>query len=81
MTSPMEEHQMESSVPPGFRSHPTEEELVGYYLVKKINSLEIDVDFIVEIDLYRMEPWEIQGNSCLKCLHFSIKCKWFLDLA
>lgn len=49
------------SVPPGFRFHPTEEELVGYYLRRKINSLKIDLDVIVEFDLYRMEPWDIQG--------------------
>lgn len=53
---------MESScVPPGFRFHPTEEELVGYYLERKINSLSIDLDVIVDIDLYKMEPWDIQG--------------------
>jgi hypothetical protein len=53
--------EMESCVPPGFRFHPTEEELVGYYLARKINSLKIDLDVIVDIDLYKMEPWDIQG--------------------
>ncbi|KAF7141740.1 hypothetical protein RHSIM_Rhsim06G0096400 [Rhododendron simsii] len=53
--------EMESCVPPGFRFHPTEEELVGYYLKRKVNSLKIDLDVIVDIDLYRMEPWDIQG--------------------
>ncbi|XP_031393147.1 NAC domain-containing protein 30-like [Punica granatum] len=62
MAASMEDHQMESSVPPGFRFHPTEEELVGYYLTRKINSLEIDLDVIVEIDLYKMEPWDIQDR-------------------
>jgi len=53
---------MESCVPPGFRFHPTEEELVGYYLNRKINSLKIDLDVIVEVDLYKIEPWDIQGT-------------------
>lgn len=53
---------MESCVPPGFRFHPTEEELVGYYLKRKVNSLKIDLDVIVDIDLYRMEPWDIEGT-------------------
>lgn len=53
--------EMESCVPPGFRFRPTEEELVGYYLNRKVNSLKIDLDVIVDIDLYRMEPWDIQG--------------------
>ncbi|KAE9457468.1 hypothetical protein C3L33_10612, partial [Rhododendron williamsianum] len=54
--------EMESCVPPGFRFHPTEEELVGYYLKRKVNSLKIDLDVIVDIDLYRMEPWDTQGT-------------------
>ncbi|XP_028805810.1 NAC domain-containing protein 30 [Neltuma alba] len=56
---------MESCVPPGFRFHPTEEELVGYYLKRKINSLKINVDVIVELDLYKMEPWDIQDRCKL----------------
>ncbi|GAB2271940.1 hypothetical protein Dimus_006768 [Dionaea muscipula] len=54
-----------SCVPPGFRFHPTEEELVGYYLQRKINSLRIDLDIIVDIDLYNMEPWDIQDRCNL----------------
>ncbi|KAK8651651.1 hypothetical protein V6N13_141240 [Hibiscus sabdariffa] len=54
--------ELESCVPPGFRFHPTEEELVGYYLQRKINSLRIDLDVIIEIDLYKMEPWDIQAS-------------------
>ncbi|KAL6962020.1 hypothetical protein U1Q18_036976 [Sarracenia purpurea var. burkii] len=53
--------EIESCVPPGFRFHPTDEELVGYYLRRKVNSLNIDLDVIADIDLYRMEPWDIQG--------------------
>jgi len=52
---------MESCVPPGFRFHPTDEELVGYYLRKKVASQKIDLDVIKEIDLYRIEPWDLQG--------------------
>ncbi|KAA3461112.1 NAC domain-containing protein 7-like [Gossypium australe] len=51
---------MESSVPPGFRFHPTDEELVGYYLRKKVASQKIDLDVITDIDLYRIEPWDLQ---------------------
>ncbi|GAB2224040.1 hypothetical protein Droror1_Dr00004786 [Drosera rotundifolia] len=55
----------EATVPPGFRFHPTEEELVGYYLQRKINSMRIDLDIIVDIDLYKMEPWDIQDRCKL----------------
>jgi hypothetical protein len=53
---------MESCVPPGFRFHPTDEELVGYYLRKKVASQKIDLDVIRDIDLYRIEPWDLTGT-------------------
>ncbi|GMI95584.1 NAC 007, VASCULAR RELATED NAC-DOMAIN PROTEIN 4, EMBRYO DEFECTIVE 2749 [Hibiscus trionum] len=49
-----------SHVPPGFRFHPTDEELVDYYLRKKIASKQIDLDVIKDVDLYRIEPWDLQ---------------------
>ncbi|CAN1265300.1 NAC domain-containing protein 7 [Linum perenne] len=48
-------------VPPGFRFHPTDEELVDYYLRKKVNSRRIDLDVIKDVDLYKIEPWDLQG--------------------
>ncbi|XP_039000928.1 NAC domain-containing protein 37-like [Hibiscus syriacus] len=51
-----------SSVPPGFRFHPTDEELVGYYLRKKVASQKIDLNVIGDIDLYRIEPWDLQDR-------------------
>ncbi|KAJ1695808.1 hypothetical protein LUZ63_012506 [Rhynchospora breviuscula] len=53
------------SVPPGFRFHPTEEELVGYYLMRKVTSQKIDFDIIRDVDLYRIEPWDLQE----RCKH------------
>ncbi|XP_021748485.1 NAC domain-containing protein 43-like [Chenopodium quinoa] len=50
----------ESRVPPGFRFHPTEEELLQYYLRKKVASEKIDLDVILEVDLNKLEPWDIQ---------------------
>lgn len=52
-----------SHVPPGFRFHPTDEELVDYYLRKKVASKKIDLDVIKDIDLYKIEPWDLQGNQ------------------
>ncbi|XP_071707597.1 NAC domain-containing protein 7-like [Rutidosis leptorrhynchoides] len=49
-----------SHVPPGFRFHPTDEELVDYYLRKKINSRPIELDVIRDVDLYKIEPWDLQ---------------------
>ncbi|KAK9136246.1 hypothetical protein Syun_015576 [Stephania yunnanensis] len=50
----------ESCIPPGFRFHPTDEELVGYYLKQKVSSQKIDFNVIKEIDLYRIEPWDLK---------------------
>ncbi|KAL8159612.1 hypothetical protein V2J09_001149 [Rumex salicifolius] len=53
------------SLPPGFRFHPTDEELVAYYLKRKINGRKIDLDVIPEVDLYKCEPWELPNKSLL----------------
>ncbi|WCJ26649.1 NAC domain containing protein 12 [Euphorbia peplus] len=50
----------QSQVPPGFRFHPTEEELLHYYLRKKVAFEKIDLDVIREVDLNKLEPWDIQ---------------------
>ncbi|KAG9139193.1 hypothetical protein Leryth_018785 [Lithospermum erythrorhizon] len=47
------------NLPPGFRFHPTDEELVMHYLVRKCASQNIDVPIIAEIDLYKYNPWEL----------------------
>lgn len=53
----------QSCVPPGFRFHPTEEELLNYYLRKKVASEKIDLDVIRDVDLNKLEPWDIQGAT------------------
>ncbi|XP_068634913.1 NAC domain-containing protein 43-like [Aristolochia californica] len=50
----------QSRVPPGFRFHPTEEELLHYYLRKKVACEKIDLDVIRDVDLNKLEPWDIQ---------------------
>lgn len=49
-----------AEVPPGFRFHPSDEELVDYYLRKKVASRRIDLNVIKDVDLYKMEPWDLQ---------------------
>ncbi|GAB4857810.1 hypothetical protein Ancab_015715 [Ancistrocladus abbreviatus] len=52
-------------LPPGFRFHPTDEELVGYYLQRKVEGLEIELEVIPVIDLYKHDPWELPDKSFL----------------
>ncbi|KAL8159860.1 hypothetical protein V2J09_001397 [Rumex salicifolius] len=55
-----------SSLAPGFRFHPTDEELVAYYLKRKVSGKPFRVDAISEIEVYRVEPWDLPGLSKLK---------------
>lgn len=52
-----------AGVPPGFRFHPTDEELLHYYLKKKISFQKFDLEVIREVDLNKIEPWDLQGKS------------------
>nr|UBT01608.1 NAC transcription factor 03 [Litchi chinensis] len=52
--------------PPGFRFHPTDEELVLYYLKRKICKRRIKFDIIAETDVYKWDPEELPGQSLLK---------------
>lgn len=52
----------ELNLPPGFRFHPTDEELVVHYLVRKISSQRIPVPIIAEVDLYKYDPWQLPGT-------------------
>ncbi|KAF8027462.1 hypothetical protein BT93_E0383 [Corymbia citriodora subsp. variegata] len=46
-------------MPAGFRFHPTDDELVSHYLIRKCASLPIPVPIIAEIDLYKFDPWDL----------------------
>ncbi|PIA48722.1 hypothetical protein AQUCO_01400941v1 [Aquilegia coerulea] len=47
------------NLPPGFRFHPTDEELVLHYLCRKISYQTLPVPIIAEIDLYRYNPCQL----------------------
>ncbi|XP_059299114.1 NAC domain-containing protein 2-like [Lycium ferocissimum] len=49
----------ELQLPPGFRFHPTDEELVMHYLCRKCASQPIAVPIVAEIDLYKFDPWDL----------------------
>lgn len=51
------------NLPPGFRFHPTDEELVVHYLKKKASSSPLPVSIIAEVDLYKFDPWELPAKA------------------
>ncbi|KAK9674581.1 hypothetical protein RND81_12G242200 [Saponaria officinalis] len=55
-----------TSLAPGFRFHPTDQELVSYYLKRKVCGKPIRFDAISETDIYKSEPWDLPALSKLK---------------
>ncbi|KAK1376480.1 NAC domain-containing protein [Heracleum sosnowskyi] len=44
---------------PGFRFHPTDEELVGFYLKRKIQKRPLSIELIKQLDIYKYDPWDL----------------------
>ncbi|XWS59696.1 hypothetical protein CRYUN_Cryun08bG0143900 [Craigia yunnanensis] len=53
----------EIQLPPGFRFHPSDEELIVYYLKNKVTSSPLPASIIAEIDLYKYNPWELPNKA------------------
>ncbi|KAL0416727.1 UNVERIFIED_CONTAM: NAC domain-containing protein [Sesamum latifolium] len=56
-------------LPPGFRFHPTDEELITHYLSRKVLDCSFSAVAIGEVDMNKVEPWELpywKANSLLK---------------
>uniref|UniRef100_A0A7N0RG51 NAC domain-containing protein n=1 Tax=Kalanchoe fedtschenkoi TaxID=63787 RepID=A0A7N0RG51_KALFE len=51
---------------PGFRFHPTDEELVKVYLKRKVCGRAFRFHAIAEADVYKCEPWDLPEKSALK---------------
>lgn len=68
---------VESKLPPGFRFHPRDEELVSDYLFHKVllhsssssssspHSQSNSSLLFIEVDLNKSEPWEIPESACV----------------
>ncbi|KAI3429157.1 NAC domain-containing protein [Psidium guajava] len=64
MSSLMEERvefeiPMDEAMLPGFRFHPTDEELVGFYLRRKIQHRPLSIELIRQLDIYKYDPWDL----------------------
>ncbi|PWA58091.1 No apical meristem (NAM) protein [Artemisia annua] len=51
------------TLPPGFRFHPTDEELITSYLINKISDSSFTGRAITDVDLNKCEPWDLPGKA------------------
>lgn len=58
----------ELRLPPGFRFHPTDEELVLQYLKRKVYSCPLPASIIPEVEVCKSDPWDLPGW----CFLFSV---------
>ncbi|KAG9458561.1 hypothetical protein H6P81_003069 [Aristolochia fimbriata] len=50
-------------LPPGFRFHPTDEEIISYYLSEKVMNCKFTARAIGEVDLNKSEPWDLPSKA------------------
>lgn len=71
----------QNRLPPGFRFHPTDEELITYYLTPKVSEKSFTSKAIVDVDLNKCEPWDLPGiwlnnfGVIYLCLHLRV-CRY-----
>lgn len=56
---------MEGNLPPGFRFHPTDEELITCYLTCKVSDIGFTSKAIADVDLNKCEPWDLPGKASM----------------
>ncbi|KAK7271252.1 hypothetical protein RJT34_26990 [Clitoria ternatea] len=56
---------MEENLPPGFRFHPTDEELITCYLSRKVSDPSFTSKAIAVVDLNKSEPWDLPGKASM----------------
>ncbi|XP_062187848.1 NAC domain-containing protein 92-like [Phragmites australis] len=58
-----EEEEPRLDLPPGFRFHPTDEEVVSHYLAPKALDRRFSCIVIADVDLNKIEPWDLPGKA------------------
>ncbi|KAG8099072.1 hypothetical protein GUJ93_ZPchr0013g37205 [Zizania palustris] len=52
-----------TSLPPGFRFHPTDEELILHYLRNRAAATQCPVPIIADVDIYKFDPWDLPSMA------------------
>ncbi|KAL8461945.1 hypothetical protein ACS0TY_033144 [Phlomoides rotata] len=60
---------------PGFRFHPTDEELVGFYLRRKVEKRPISIELIKQADIYKYDPWDLPKSNTVGDKEWYFYCK------
>uniref|UniRef100_A0A7N0V8R3 NAC domain-containing protein n=1 Tax=Kalanchoe fedtschenkoi TaxID=63787 RepID=A0A7N0V8R3_KALFE len=74
MSSDEREEDDESQLP-GFRFYPTDEELVDFYLRRKVEKKPFSIDLIKQIDIYKYDPWDLPKTSTVGDNEWYFFCK------
>lgn len=74
------EAQASTGLPPGFRFHPTDEELIVHYLRNQATSRPCPVSIIPEVDIYKFDPWQLPGLFSTYMPVIFLLTKWLYDL-
>jgi hypothetical protein len=61
-------------LPPGFRFHPTDEEIITFYLTPKVLQRGFTCIAIGDANLNRTEPWELPGTYAIQSLYIYTPC-------
>jgi len=61
---------VEEKLPPGFRFHPKDDELICDYLMKKLllipsSSADSTFTLLLQVDLNKCEPWDLPESACV----------------
>ncbi|XP_047313331.1 NAC domain-containing protein 87-like [Impatiens glandulifera] len=59
----LEEDDFVNHLPPGYRFHPTDDEIINYYLTHKITNPSFIARAIAEVDLNKCEPWDLPEKA------------------
>lgn len=51
------------NLPPGFRFHPTDEEIISHYLIPKVLDHSFSALAVGDVDLNKCEPWDLPSKS------------------
>ncbi|RZR86142.1 hypothetical protein BHM03_00013283 [Ensete ventricosum] len=49
-----------------WKFHPTEEELLDFYLRRKVQGKRLQLEIIATVNLYRHDPWELPGIATVR---------------